>query len=90
MLCNIALGSATQQRKVMSLLFNMLSHHFLNESQFLDRLISPGSSRRRKGSGAPKEGSRVLKEEKRTSVFFLHCFVLVNITMCLSQGHVSP
>ena len=44
------------------------------ESQFLGRLIkSPGSLRRIEGSG-------VLKEEKRTNPFFLHYFILVNIT----------
>jgi len=35
-----------------------------------------------KGSGALKE--------KRTNSSSLHCFVLVNITMYLAQGHVSP
>ena len=36
--------------------------------------------------------SQTLKEEKRTSIFFffLHHFVLVNITMYLAGGYVSP
>ena len=86
----IALTRWTFVDKVMSLLFNMLSHHFLNESQFLDRLISPGSSRRRKGFGAPKETGVRGSQGEKDKCFFLHCFVLVNITMCLSWGHVSP
>ena len=78
--------------KVMSLIFYMLSHHFLNESQFLDRLIrSPGSSRRRKGSGAPKErGVQDSQGGEKDKCFFLHCFVSVNIKMYLSRGHVPP
>ena len=48
-------------------------------SQFLGRLISPGSLRRRKGSGALKE--------KRTN-FFSIC--LSHITMYLAGRHVSP
>ena len=43
----------------------------------------PESLRRRKGSEAPKE-------EKGANIFFLHCFSLVNITVYLARGHVSP
>ena len=55
------------------------------QSQFLGRLIrSPGPPRWRKGSGALEEkGSGVLKEKK--TIFFLHCFVLVNITVLLED-----
>ena len=63
------------------------------ESQFLGRLIrSPGSLRRRKGSRALKreKGVRVSQGREKDKHFFLHCFVLVNITMYLAQGFVSP
>ena len=59
------------------------------------RLIrSLGSPRRRKGSRALEEEIGVWSSqggEKDNFLFlFLHCFVLVNITMYLAQGHVSP
>ena len=64
------------------------------ESQFLSRLIrSPESPRRGKGSGAPKEEKGVRGSqgrERKIIFFFLHCFVLVNITMYLARGYVSP
>ena len=53
---------------------------------------SPAPSRR-KGSRAlekKKKEPGALEEEKRTNVFLLHCFVLVNITMYLAGGYVSP
>ena len=53
---------------------------------------NPGPSRR-KGSRAlekKKKEPGALKEEKRTNVFVLHCFILVNITMYLAHGSVSP
>ena len=62
------------------------------KSHLLDRLIrSPGPPRRRKGSGALEKEKGVwgsLGEKDKHS--FLHCFVLVNITMYLARRHVSP
>ena len=37
-----------------------------------------------------RKWSKALKEEKRTNILFLHCFVLVNITMYLAWGRISP
>ena len=34
------------------------------------------------------QGSQGGKKDKH--FYFLHCFVLVSITMYLAQGHVSP
>ena len=66
---------------------------FYLESQFLGRLIrSPVSSRRRKGSRAleKEKGVGVSQGGEKDKHFFLYCFVLVNITMYLAQGFVSP
>ena len=51
-------------------------------------------------SGVPEEekGSGALEEEgvqgsqggEKDNLFFLNCFVLVNITKYLARGHVSP
>ena len=62
-------------------------------SKFLGRLISSESPRRGKGSGAPEEegGVRGAQGGQAFCLFvFLHCFVLVNITMYLAGGYVSP
>ena len=51
------------------------------------RIRSPGTPRRRKGSGALKKEKGVQGSqggEKDKHFFFLHCFVLVNITMYLA------
>ena len=45
-------------------------------SMLVRELIPRQSPRRRKGSRA--------LEEKRTNIFFLHCFVLANLTMYLA------
>ena len=57
------------------------------ESQFLGRLI-----RRRDGSGAVEEEIGVWSSQggEKDKRFSLYCFVLVNITMYLAQGHVFP
>ena len=54
-------------------------HYARWESQFLGRLIrSPGSPRRREGSG-------ILKEEKRINFYFLHSLVFSLVTQsCLT------
>ena len=61
------------------------------ESQFLGRLIRSPGFPRRKGSGALEKEKGVWgsqgEKDKRS---FLCCFVLVNITMHLAWGHVSP
>ena len=61
------------------------------ESQFQGRLIRSPGFLRRKGSGALEEEKEVWgsqgEKDKRS---FLHCFVLVNVTMHLAWGHVSP
>ena len=44
-----------------------------------------------KGVQSPQEGERGLGLSRRKGqTFFLYCFVLVNITMYLAQGHVFP
>ena len=46
---------------------------------------------RRKESGALEKEKRVCGSQgEKDKCSFLHCFVLVNITMYLSQGQVSP
>ena len=41
--------------------------------------------------GFPKEEKGVWGSQgEKDKYFFLYYFVLVNITMCLAQGHVSP
>ena len=61
------------------------------ESQFLGRLISLGSLRRRERYWALKEEigvwSFLRRRKGHTFFFFLHCFVLVNITMYLAQEY---
>ena len=64
-------------------------HYARRESQFLGRLIrSPGSLRRREGSG-------VLKEEKRINFYFLQSFVFSSVaqsplTLCNPMGCSTP
>ena len=45
-----------------------------------------------KKSGAPGEEQGVQGSQggEKDKHFFLHCFVLVNITMYLAQGYISP
>ena len=82
-----------QDAHVRTLIQNRQGNRWLWESQFLGRLIrSPVSSRRRKGSRAleKEKGVGVSQGGEKDKHFFLYCFVLVNITMYLAQGFVSP
>ena len=73
-------------------LYLLIFHAWSWESQFLGRLIrSPTFPRRKRGSGALEKKKGVWGSQgEKDRCSFLHCFVLVNITVYLAQGYVSP